>query len=75
MIGTPPSFAGTPESVRDDYDVLAEMLRAVRLTSSVFLNACFSTPFGVISPKQYDETTPMAHLRHVSVFHLIAAGG
>jgi len=75
MIGTPPSFAGTPESVRDDYDVLAEMLRAVRLTGSVFLNACFSTPFGVISPKQYDETTPMAHLRHVSVFHLIAAGG
>lgn len=75
MIGTPPSFAGTPESARDDYDVLAEMLRAVRLTGSVFLNACFSTPFGVISPKQYDETTPMAHLRHVSVFHLIAAGG
>ncbi len=37
MIGTPPSFAGTPKSARGDYDVLAEMLRAARLTGSVFL--------------------------------------
>ena len=74
MIGTPPSFAGTPESARGDHDVLAEMLRAVRLTGSVFLNARFSEPFGVVSPKRYDERTPMAHLRHVSIFHLIAAG-
>jgi AraC-like DNA-binding protein len=55
--------------------VLAEMLRAVRLTGSVFLNASFSAPFGVISPKQYYGRTPMAHLRHISIFHLIAAGG
>jgi AraC-like DNA-binding protein len=75
MTGTPLSFAGTPQGARGDHDVLAEMLRAVRLTGSVFLNACFTTPFGVISPKQYDAGTPMAHLRHVSVFHLIAAGG
>jgi AraC-like DNA-binding protein/mannose-6-phosphate isomerase-like protein (cupin superfamily) len=75
MIGTPPSFAGTPESPRGDHDVLGEMLRAVRLTGSVFLDARFSAPFGVVSPKRYDATTPMAHLRHVSVFHLIAAGG
>jgi AraC-like DNA-binding protein len=74
MIGTPPSFAATPDPVRDEYDVLAEMLRAVRLTGSVFLNASFSAPFGVLSPKRYDARTPMAHLRHVSVFHLIAAG-
>src|SRR5262245_44938501 len=74
MIGTSPSFAGTPDRVRRDYDVLAEMLRAVRLTGSVFLNASFSAPFGVVSPKQYDERTPMAHLRHISIFHLIAAG-
>ena len=50
------------------------MLRSVRLTGSVFLNARFSAPFGVISPEQFDAATPMAHLRHVSVFHLIAAG-
>jgi AraC-like DNA-binding protein len=75
MIGTPPSFAGTPEAPRTDHDVLAEMLRAVRLTGSVYLNACFTAPFGVVSPKEYDESTPMAHLRHISIFHLIAAGG
>ena len=73
MPGTPRSFAGPPESLRG-YDVLAETLRAVRLTGSVFLNARFTEPFGVVSPKQYDARTPMAHLRHVSVFHLIAAG-
>ncbi len=55
-------------------DVLAETLRTVRLTGSVFLNATFTEPFGVISPKQYDERTPLAHMHHVSVFHLIASG-
>ena len=74
MIGTPPSFAGTPDRADRHYDVLAEMLRAVRLTGSVFLNARFSAPFGVVSPKRYDAGTPLAHLQHVSVFHLIAAG-
>jgi AraC-like DNA-binding protein len=75
MTGTPTSFAAHPEVARSGYDVLAEMLRAVRLTGSVFFDACFSAPFGVISPKRYEEGTPMAHLRHVSVFHLVASGG
>jgi len=74
MIETPPSFADTPELANDSHDLLAEMLRALRLTGSVFLDACFTSPFGIISPKQYDEHTPMAHLRHISIFHLIAAG-
>jgi AraC-like DNA-binding protein len=73
MTGTPPLFADTPNKAAG-YDVLAEMLRAVRLTGSVFLNASFSAPFGVLSPKRYDEDTPLAHLRHISIFHLIAAG-
>ena len=71
MIETPPSFAAAPDS---GHDVLAETLRAVRLTGSVFLDACFTAPFGIISPKRFDANSPMAHLRHVSVFHLIAAG-
>jgi hypothetical protein len=58
----------------DTHDILDEVLRSVRLTGSVFLNACFTAPFGVISPKQFGEGTPMAHLRHISVFHLITAG-
>jgi len=74
MIEKPRSFAARPEVSHRGYDVLAEMLRALRLTGSVFLNATFSAPFGVVSPKRYDERTPMAHLRHISVFHLVAAG-
>ncbi len=57
-----------------DFDVLYEALRALRLAGSVFLNARFSAPFGVVSPRQYEPSTPLAHLRHISVFHLIAAG-
>ena len=76
MTGTPPSFADTPGSAAAaEPDVLSDMLRAVRLTGSVFLSARFTAPFGVVSPKRYDERMPMAHLRHISIFHLIAAGG
>ena len=74
MIETPPSFAATPEAAQAGQDVLAEMLRSVRLTGSVFLNGCFTAPFGIRSPKQFDEATPMAHLRHISIFHLVSAG-
>jgi len=75
MTGTPLSFAATPGSAAGRHDALAEMLRALRLTGSVFLHGCFTAPFGVISPKQYDANTPMAHMRHISIFHLITAGG
>jgi AraC-like DNA-binding protein len=75
MSGRPRSFAGTPDLALGRGDVLAETLRAMRLTGSVFLNARFTEPFGVVSPKRYDAGTPLAHLRHVSIFHLIAAGG
>jgi AraC family transcriptional regulator, alkane utilization regulator len=75
MIGTPTSFAGTPETARSGSDLLTDTLRTVRLTGSVFLNASFSAPFGVITPKHFDERSPMARLRHISIFHLIAAGG
>jgi AraC-like DNA-binding protein len=51
------------------------MLKAVRLTGSVFMNARFTTPFGVIDPSSYSERTPMAYLRHVSILHLMVAGG
>jgi AraC family transcriptional regulator, alkane utilization regulator len=74
MIETPPSFAATPDRDKAGHDVLTEMLRAVRLTGSVYLNACFTAPFGIVSPKRFDEHTPMAHLRHISIFHLISAG-
>src|SRR5690349_13350853 len=77
MTETPPSFAETPDrpSAPAGIDVLSEMLVAVRLTGSVFLNGNFTAPFGVISPQRWDDRTPIARLRHVSVFHLVAEGG
>jgi len=76
MTETPPSFAETPErpAAAAGPDVLSEMLRAVRLTGSVFFGGKFTAPFGVISPRRWDESTPMARLRHISIFHLVAAG-
>ena len=76
MTETPPSFAGTPDRAAPAAgpDVLSEMLRAVRLTGSVFFGGNFTAPFGVISPKQWDESTPLARLRHISIFHLVASG-
>jgi AraC family transcriptional regulator, alkane utilization regulator len=73
MVETPQSFAATPDVDRGG-DVLAEMLRSIRLSGSVFLSASLTEPFGLISPRHFDERTPMAHLRHVSIFHLISAG-
>jgi len=76
MTRTPPSFADTPfrENTPRSRDLLSDVLRAVRLTGAVFLSARFTAPFGVITPQRFDGAMPMAHLRHVSVFHLIAAG-
>jgi AraC family transcriptional regulator, alkane utilization regulator len=50
------------------------MLRAVRLSGSAFFGGNFSAPFGIISPKHWDESTALARLRHISVFHLISHG-
>ena len=70
MTETPPSFANRPPAA----DVLADMLRAVRLTGAIFLKASFTEPFGVLSPQRYDASVPMAHLRHISVFHYVVSG-
>ncbi len=76
MTGTPRLYAETPANRHPaGPDLLSEMLGAVRLTGSVFLNACFSAPFGVIDQRSYGKRTPIARLRHVSILHLIVAGG
>jgi AraC-like DNA-binding protein len=74
MIETPPSFADTPGRPTGA-DVLLEMLHAVRLTGAVFFNGSFTAPFRIVSPKRFDERTPLAHLHHISIFHLVAHGG
>src|SRR5687767_11600031 len=75
MTGTPALFAATPKPRTAGQDLLAESLRALRLTGSVFMNGRFTAPFGVISPKRFDAFEPMAHLRHISIFHLVRTGG
>jgi AraC-like DNA-binding protein len=74
MIEIPRSFAETPGHPAE-MDILSELLRAGRLTGSVFLNGRFTAPFGLIAPNQYDASLPMAPMRHISIFHLIASGG
>ena len=56
-------------------DALSEILRGVRLTGTFFVDARLNGPFRVLSPQRFDAGEPMAHLRHVSAFHYIAAGG
>ena len=67
-------MTATPRSIADAPDVLSELLTAVRLTGSVFLNGSFSAPFGVISPSRWNGQDEMSRLRHISVFHLVAEG-
>jgi AraC-like DNA-binding protein len=67
-------MTATLQSIADAPDVLSELLRAVRLNGSVFMNGRFSAPFGVVSPARWNDQDVLAHLRHVSVFHLIAEG-
>ena len=76
MTETPLSFAEAParQPAKPTPDTLSEMLRSVRLSGAVFLNARLSAPFGIASPRRYDPGMPMAHLRHISVFHLIVEG-
>jgi AraC family transcriptional regulator, alkane utilization regulator len=76
MTATPSSVARTTARVPPPAgsDVLSELLGAVRLSGAVFLSARFTAPFGIVSPKRYDSSMPMAHLRHLTVLHLIAAG-
>jgi FAD/FMN-containing dehydrogenase/AraC-like DNA-binding protein len=75
MIARPRSHPQKPElRSSGGPDLLSEMLKAVRLTGSVFLNARFSAPFGTVDPQSFSERTPMAHLRHISVLHLIVSG-
>ena len=57
-----------------DGDALSEILRGVRLTGTFFVDGRLTAPFRVLSPQRFDARAQMAHLRHVSAFHYIAAG-
>ena len=63
-----------PDSPAETPDVLTDMLRAVRLTGAVFFSGRYTAPYGIRSTKRFDPSMPAAHLRHISVFHLLTAG-
>lgn len=67
-------MTGKPDFPAETPDVLTDMLRAVRLTGAVFFSGRYTAPFGIRSTKRFDPSMPAAHLRHISVFHLLTAG-
>jgi AraC family transcriptional regulator, alkane utilization regulator len=75
MIDTPASFADRPQLDENAQNLLGELLRGVRLTGSVFMDACLSAPFDMVVPPKFDPASPLGRLRHISIFHLVAGGG
>lgn len=55
-------------------DVLSELLKVVRLSGSVFINALFTAPFSVVSPRYFDPAAPHSGRRQSSILHLIIEG-
>ena len=75
MPATPGTMSETPRrDAASGIDLLTEALRAVRLNGAVFLKGCFTEPFDVIDPRSYEQRTPMARLRHVTILHLVVEG-
>src|SRR3569623_1434085 len=74
MTGIPGFDAGKTDTRTGGPDVLSELLKVVRLSGSVFINALFTAPIGVVSPRYFDPSAPQAQRRHASVLHLIVDG-
>lgn len=56
-------------------DALSEVLKALRLTSGVFLRAEFSAPWCIDSAPGKDEVRDiLPGAEHVAIYHLVAAG-
>jgi AraC-like DNA-binding protein len=75
MIGRPFFLRGTPELTTSLMDALSDVLRAVRLSGAVYLNAEFSAPWCVES--QADAALCAAFLpssQRVVSYHLITEG-
>jgi len=74
MTGTPHLHAATTPPPAGGPDVLSELLKVVRLSGSVFINALFTAPFSVESPRYFDPAAPGSQRRQASVLHLITEG-
>lgn len=69
-----PGFGAATTAAPAGPDVLSELLKVVRLSGSVFINALFTAPFGVVSPRYYDPAAPHSDRRQASILHLIVEG-
>jgi len=75
MTDPPVRLAGTPELAEDCVDALSDVLRIVRLTGAVFLDAEFSEPWCVGEPSGVEVCVEhMPDAQHVVIYHLVTEG-
>jgi AraC-like DNA-binding protein len=75
MTDPPDHLAGTPESTGDCVDALSDVLRVVRLTGAVFLDAEFTAPWCIGEPSGVEVCIAhMPHAQHVVIYHLVSEG-
>ena len=75
MTDPPVRLAGTPELAVDCVDALSDVLRIVRLTGAVFLDAEFTAPWCIGEPSGVEVCIEhMPDAQHVVIYHLVTEG-
>ena len=76
MTGPPDHMLGTPQANPGGFlDALSDVLRLVRLTGAVFLDAEFTAPWCLSAPPGVAVCTQsMPQAQHVVVYHLVTTG-
>jgi AraC-like DNA-binding protein len=77
MMATPDFLTGTPVADTEalGMDALSDLIRVVRLTGGVFLDAWLSAPFSVVSQVEPQECRPyLDEARHIISFHYVVDG-
>jgi len=75
MTDPPDLLAGTPELLERPVDALSDILRIVRLTGAVFLDAEFTAPWCVGEPSGVEVCVEhMPDAQHVVIYHLLTEG-
>jgi len=76
MTDPPDRLSGTPELMTEDrLDALSDVLRIVRLTGAVFLDAEFTEPWCIGEPAGVEVCVAhMPDAQHVVIYHLVTEG-
>jgi AraC-like DNA-binding protein len=75
MTDPPDLLRGTPELPGETLDALSDVLRIVRLTGAVFLDAEFTDPWCIGEPSGVEVCIEhMPHAQHVVIYHLVTEG-